>query len=388
MNAPMSSAYTGHQWRDKDRGDSLTRIGDAARAHDAGNRARETRQQGNERAAGQADLDHHPIEQEGCAWQIARFLQHEDEEEQHQNLGQEAEYRAQATEEAVDDQTSQRTVGQPGADLLAQPAEAVADGIRHGFADEVHRLEYQEHHGSEHDHAEHRMQRDAVQAFVDAVGHRGRTHRRRHDPTDFGVKIAAREIGHCNAACACVARTAISGEVVERLDQRAYAGADNRHRFHDGNAQLARERGHIDFDAASTGSVHHVQGQYGGATQRQHFEHEAQMQAQVRGVDHAHDHLGNRFARIGAVQDVVRDLLVETGGREAVGAGQVEHADRCARGRDERAFLALDGDAGIVGDLLARAGQAIEECGLAAVGVADEGDAERGGWHAVHPSRT
>lgn len=36
--------------------------------------------------------------------------------------------------------------------------------------------------------------------------------------------------------------------------------------------------------------------------------------------------------------------------------------------------MVLDGDAGVVGDLLAHAGEAIEEGGLAAVGRADERD--------------
>ena len=51
------------------------------------------------------------------------------------------------------------------------------------------------------------------------------------------------------------------------------------------------------------------------------------------------------------------------------------------------AEVLLDGDAGEVGDLLAQAGEAVEEGGLAGVGRADDGDdarrrCARGGWRA------
>ena len=83
-------------------------------------------------------------------------------------------------------------------------------------------------------------------------------------------------------------------------------------------------------------------------------------------------------------QQVAGDRFVGAGGVEAVGAGQVEHAHAGGRRACEAAFLALDGDAGVVGDLLATAGERVEQRGLAAVRVADQGDArDRGGLRAV-----
>ena len=78
-----------------------------------------------------------------------------------------------------------------------------------------------------------------------------------------------------------------------------------------------------------------------------------------------------------AEHDIARDRFVEARGFEAVGAGQIEHAvSAAADGADEAAFLALDGDAGVVRDLLAAAGQPVEQRGLAAVGIADQREAE------------
>ncbi len=45
-----------------------------------------------------------------------------------------------------------------------------------------------------------------------------------------------------------------------------------------------------------------------------------------------------------------------------------------SRHAEQPAFFAFDGDAGIVADFGAQAGQRVEERGLAAVGIAGEGD--------------
>ena len=77
--------------------------------------------------------------------------------------------------------------------------------------------------------------------------------------------------------------------------------------------------------------------------------------------------------------DFPRDGLVKAGRVQAVGARQIEDADRAAGGGRKYAFLALDGHAGIVGHLLAAAGQAVEQRGLAAVGITYQRNAQGGG---------
>src|SRR5690606_38533016 len=68
------------------------------------------------------------------------------------------------------------------------------------------------------------------------------------------------------------------------------------------------------------------------------------------------------------------------------------HRIGAAGGRDQPSLLALHGHAGVVGHLLAAAGQLVEQRGLAAVGVAQQGQAQGGVVHAPascgRPTRT
>ncbi len=96
------------------------------------------------------------------------------------------------------------------------------------------------------------------------------------------------------------------------------------------------------------------------------------MQAQIGRVGDADDEIRHRFAGIAAGDDVARDRLVRARRRERVGAGQIEHAHTAPGRRGVVPFLALDRDAGVVRDLLPRAGEQVEQRGLAAVRIADE----------------
>ncbi len=123
--------------------------------------------------------------------------------------------------------------------------------------------------------------------------------------------------------------------------------------------------------------IHHVDRQHHRPAELAHFQREAQVQAQVGGIDHADQHVGRRLAGIEAAAQVAGDRFVQAGGMQAVGARQVQQRVAAARRRVEAAFLALDGDAGVVGDLLPAAGQQVEQRGLAAVGIADQREAQR-----------
>ena len=157
--------------------------------------------------------------------------------------------------------------------------------------------------------------------------------------------------------------------------QRLFAAGLHGHGFDHRHAEFSVDslRG-VDGDAALFGDVDHVQRQHHRQAEALDFEHQAQVQAQVGGVDDADDGVGRLLAVAQAGHHVARDRFVGRGGGQAVGARQVEHAEGAAGRRGEAAFLAFDGDAGVVGDLLARAGQAVEQRGLAAVRIAQQGD--------------
>src|ERR1700759_1564732 len=69
-----------------------------------------------------------------------------------------------------------------------------------------------------------------------------------------------------------------------------------------------------------------------------------------------------------AQDDIAGNGLVEASGLEAVSAREVDDAEKSSRaGADQPAFLALHSHAGIVRNLLATAGQTVEEGCLTAV---------------------
>src|SRR3546814_13995984 len=90
------------------------------------------------------------------------------------------------------------------------------------------------------------------------------------------------------------------------------------------------------------------------------MEWEVQLIVEVRGVEHDNQRVGARLARLAAEYDVARHRLVEARGGQAVGSGQVDQRQRAAVGEARVPCLALDGDPGIIGDLLPRASQGVE----------------------------
>ena len=113
------------------------------------------------------------------------------------------------------------------------------------------------------------------------------------------------------------------------------------------------------------------------------FKDEPQVELEVGGVADADDQVGTRLVVEPAEDYVTGDLLIDAERVETVGARQIEHAKLPAGWRRELSFLAVDRDAGIVGDFLPAAGEEIEQCRLATVRFAEQGEAQgcRGGAH-------
>ena len=94
--------------------------------------------------------------------------------------------------------------------------------------------------------------------------------------------------------------------------------------------------------------------------------------ALARRIEHQHQHIRRRFARQLSKDHPASHFLVRAGGIEAVGTRQVGQFHRIAAGQHEPPRLALHGDARIVRDLLARAGQRVEQRAFPGVRVANQ----------------
>jgi hypothetical protein len=311
------------------------------------------------------------------ARQVAAVFQHQDEEEQDQDLRQEHQYRAQAREHAVVQQAMQRAAGGKetgGPD--AQPGDACLDAIHHRLRPGKHRLEDEEHQPGQDHHAHHRMQCPAVQRVVDGGGFARHGDGGGKQLTDLRMHLGGGERDR-------IRRRGFRHVAVDTLDQRLRTAPLHGHGLHHRHAKAPLQFVDVDHDAAPFGGVHHVQRQHHRAAQLAHFQHEAQVQAQVRGIGDADDEVGRSLARIASQADIAGDGFVRAGGGETVGAREIKQLEAAARRRHEAAFLALHGNAGVIGHLLPATGELVEQRGFAAVRVADQGNAQDCLAHAV-----
>ena len=317
--------------------------------------------------------------------------------EQDEDLRQEHEHAAGAGDHAVEQQPAQRPRRHDAREPAAQGLHAGVDEVLRRLGPAEHRLEHEEQHHRQQQRACDRVQHHGIEA-------RERGEARRHAVAGLGehaphLALRGLDVGRARRrrrlAAAARLRQHLAGEAVtvDGVDELLLTAGAHRHGRHHRHPERALERGAVERVAALLGDVAHVERDDHRAAEALELEHQAQVEAQVRGIDHAHQQVRRRLGRVAAEHHVARDGLIEGRGLEAVGAGQVDHAEDAPGARaDEAAFLALDGDAGVVGDLLAAAGETIEERGLAAVGDADERQAQlrRGecrGRRRVHGAR-
>src|SRR5690349_14576496 len=78
-----------------------------------------------------------------------------------------------------------------------------------------------------------------------------------------------------------------------------------------------------------------------------------------------------------AAQDFHGAKFIGRSADEAVRAGQVDDVGPGAIGQLASSGFLFDGDARVVGDFLAKAGESVEERGFAGVGIAGEGNGQR-----------
>jgi hypothetical protein len=175
---------------------------------------------------------------------------------------------------------------------------------------------------------------------------------------------------------------------IDRGEQRIRTAALHGDGGHHGNAKLGGHARDVDGNAAPFRGVDEVQNHQHRLAQRLQLQHEAQVQAQVGGIDDAEQQIRRRFTGIEAAKEVAGHRFVEAGRLQAVGTGQIKDRQLATRRKPRATFLALDGDAGVVGHLLPAAGDAVEQRGLAAVRIADERGAHHGCAALLSASRT
>ena len=126
----------------------------------------------------------------------------------------------------------------------------------------------------------------------------------------------------------------------------------------------------VDPQSGGFGGVHHVDRQDDWYVHLQHLQRQIQVALEVGGVEDADGRLGLARKQIGAAY-----LLLGGVGGKRVDAGQIDDPYPLVLPLGAvYAFVALDGDAGPVADVFARAGEGIEKGGLPRIGVADERD--------------
>ena len=138
-----------------------------------------------------------------------------------------------------------------------------------------------------------------------------------------------------------------------------------RHQGNNRATETSGKSGDIDLDAPFRRHVHHVEGNDHGQAHLQQLAGEIEVALDIGGVNDVHNQCG-----LPRQQEISGDLLVQAGGGQAVYSRGVDHFHREVV-ESVGAGFAVHGDAGPVADPLPGAGQAVEQCGFTAVGVAD-----------------
>ncbi|MGY3120475.1 hypothetical protein ACVWXQ_004412 [Bradyrhizobium sp. S3.14.4] len=314
---------------------------------------------------------------------VAEVFQQQDEQEDDDDLRQEHDDAADARYHAVLKEALQQAGGQGGVHEFAERVEAVVEQVHQRLCPGEHRLEHHEQDESEHDQAADRMQHDRIDPRGPGVGSSRQADAVGDDAV--GLALGGAQLGDAERAPAVLPR--LRGEfrrdLVRQRQQVGRAALAHRDRGDHGHAELLGEPLHVDGDAAAARDVEHVEHEDHRPAGALQLQQQADGQAQIGRVGHAQHEVGHGFAGRLAEHEVTSDLLVRAAAAQRVGAGQVDHRDLASQGRDEEAFLALDGDAGIVRDLLSAAGQRVEQRRLAAVRRAHQGEMQQRSFHGI-----
>ena len=138
------------------------------------------------------------------------------------------------------------------------------------------------------------------------------------------------------------------------------------------HTQGRSERGGIDDEPVALGQIDHVERDDHRPAQFDDLLREHEVLLEVRCVEDDHQDVGLCLPGHATENHVAGHFLVRARGVQAVGTGQIDQFNGLAAGQQHAARFALDRHARIVGDLLPRAGQRIEQRALPGVGIADQ----------------
>ncbi len=369
----------GHERGDQNGRQAVALVLDGARGHDGRNGAGVGGEQRNEGLAVQSDGAHDAVGDQRGAGQVARVFQNADEEKEQQDLGQKDEHRGDALPDAVEQQRLNPAGGQERAQQIAAAGQQVAKAVRERLAHGEDDLKHTDDDGQ-------KQQRSPDAVEQDIVDLAGLFDRKRSlvagAPADLrgpGVRTGriAQDGQRQRFGGGAVAR--LVEKQRNRVQTRSVGGADLGHR----GTQLPGKFQRIHLSAARLHQVAHVQQDHGGQPQRQHGRGQHQLAGEMQRIED--DEYGVGLGRAGhlAAQHIDGDARVLGVRRERVDAGQIDEGEVFTADSSHGAHALFHGHAGIVGHLLAQAGQAVEEGGFATVRGADQDDRLDGsiwGW--------
>ena len=360
----------GHQRRNHDRGETVALFLDRAGRHDAGDRARERREQRDKGAAIETDAQHQLVHQESGAGHIARRFEKQDESEQDHDLGQEHHDGTNAVDSGVDDEAMQDFIGDKRGNRFLKRRKASFDRIHRGRGPGEHGLEDHEQHGDKNNDTGNGVKQNRIHAARELV-HRRLDHRFISDAPGFALEGAeiVNGLGDNSAG-----RRGFQ-DFVDLGDQRLAPGLAGCARGDHGHAEHGRELRNVDLHAVALGKIDHVERDDDGQAKRLHLQNSVQVGTQVGSVGDKDQRIRWRLAPF-ALNGLDRHSLVCRASFETVDAGKVDQCDAGAAGRLEAAIAGLNSRAGIVGRLGDAAGKPVEQCGLPAVGRTNKGQSQ------------
>jgi hypothetical protein len=176
-----------HERQREHRDEAVAAALDRARRHDRGHRAREARQERHERAAVQPHAPHHAIDHERDAREVARVLEHHDEQREQRDLRHEDDHIAHAGDHAVGQQLGERPLRHRTAHEILCSGDGRLDRADEGLGPREERLEEHGHHAGEHEETPGGMREHRVDLLARAPGLRRALHGRLDDAIDDRV---------------------------------------------------------------------------------------------------------------------------------------------------------------------------------------------------------